>query len=41
MTAHKPFSARIDMGQPLSGERERLRLNLTGPDRVLEAQDAP
>ena len=41
MTAHKPFSARIDMGQPLSGERERLRLSLTGPDRVLEAQDAP
>ncbi|MCS4295253.1 para-aminobenzoate synthetase/4-amino-4-deoxychorismate lyase [Comamonas sp. BIGb0152] len=36
-----PFSARIDMGQPLSGERERLRLNLTGPDRVLEAHDAP
>lgn len=41
MTVHMPFSARIDMGQPLSGERERLRLNLTGPDRVLEAHDAP
>ncbi|MDR2328045.1 MAG: chorismate-binding protein [Comamonas sp.] len=40
MTAHKPFSARIDMGQPLSGA-ERLRLTLSGPDRVLEAQDAP
>ncbi|MCD2165962.1 chorismate-binding protein [Comamonas koreensis] len=39
MTAHKPFSARIDMGQPLSGA-ERLRLTLSGPDRVLEAQDA-
>lgn len=38
---HMPFSARIDMGQPLSGERERLRLNLAGPDRVLEAHDAP
>ncbi|TDS83997.1 chorismate-binding protein [Comamonas sp. JUb58] len=39
MTAHKPFSARIDMGQPLSGA-ERLRLALSGPDRVLEAKDA-
>lgn len=39
MTAHKPFSARIDMGQPLAAE-ERLRLNLSGPDRVLEAHDA-
>jgi len=35
------FSARIDMGQPLAGEQQRLRLALSGPDRVLEAQDAP